>query len=290
MNDGISLAGTNVTFIVINNIFTCSSGFLIFYNTNALEGIKCIVVENNTEILGGGAIGSKGIIGIDAVSLGTIYQTTIYSTNNTVPALRSDYNDGSLIGDRVLAYQNTRFSLSNKFVYGWLNFGGNLLGPTGAGVTSSTLQNNSITITATTTNPTLNPTGINQMNYRVIGDKTRISYRLGWNVGSAGNGSYLVDLPSGLAFNSTTGYNPVYTGSLWSPTIGAISPYLIPAEGGVIQSESWNSIAYVLPYDSNTFRLIMDNNTNNNLGAWASDWYPLSTEGTLQLEFEIWNS
>lgn len=152
---------------------------------------------------------------------------------------------------------------------------------------SSTLG--TISITATTTSPTLSSTTINQVSYRQIGDKYNLSYRLGWGTGStSGSGSYLVSLPTGLNFNMNTGYNPVYNGVVWSPNVSAMAPYMIPSSGGIVQSGSWNGTCYILPYDSTRFRVLVDNNITSSLGQWSNTWYPIVTDGSLMLNFEIW--
>ena len=152
---------------------------------------------------------------------------------------------------------------------------------------SSTLG--TISITATTTSPTLSNTTINQVSYRQIGDKYNLSYRLGWGTGStSGSGSYLVSLPTGLTFNTNTGYNPVYTGVVWSPSVSATAPYMIPSSGGIVQSGSWNGTCYILPYDSTRFRVLVDNNITSSLVQWSNSWYPIVTDGSLMLDFEIW--
>lgn len=110
MNDGISLIGTNIDFYFINNSFTTSSGFAIFFNTNALEGIRSIYINNNTEILGTGITGSKGIIGLDGPSSGTITNISIKGANNTVPSLRADYSDITTDANRFVAYVTAKYS------------------------------------------------------------------------------------------------------------------------------------------------------------------------------------
>lgn len=110
MNDGVSLTKTNVDFYFINNSFTTSSGFAIFYNENALEGIRSIYINNNTEILGGGATGSKGIIGLDTGTTGIITNISIKGTNNIVPSLRIDYSDITTDANRFIAYVTSKYS------------------------------------------------------------------------------------------------------------------------------------------------------------------------------------
>ncbi len=152
---------------------------------------------------------------------------------------------------------------------------------------SSTIQN-SITISATTTSPTLGTRSIEKINYRTIGDKRKISYRLGWAAGTAGSGDYLYTLPTGISFNTASGYNPIYTGTLWSPNVNAMAPYLIPVSGGIIQLTNWSSQCYLIPYSSTTFRLVFNNNSNASLFIFNSPlWYPFSDEGLLNIEFEI---
>lgn len=162
------------------------------------------------------------------------------------------------------------------------------IGPTGpTGASNSTFQNG-IIVTATTSNPVISTRSIDQINYRTIGDKYKICYKLGWSAGTAGSGDYLIDLPTGITFNTTSGYNPTYTGVYWSPNVNSMAPYLIPVVGGIVQSGNWNNSIYVIPYDSNSFRLAITSNNLNSFLSWNNTFFPLSTEGTLQLEFEIW--
>jgi hypothetical protein len=162
------------------------------------------------------------------------------------------------------------------------------IGPTGpTGASNSTFQTG-ITISATTTNPVISTRSIDQINYRTIGDKYKLCYKLGWSAGTSGTGDYLIDLPIGIIFNTSSGYNPIYTGSYWSPNVNSMAPYLIPVVGGIVQSGNWNNSIYVIPYDSNSFRLAITSNNLNSFLSWNNTFFPLSTEGTLQLEFEIW--
>jgi hypothetical protein len=160
-------------------------------------------------------------------------------------------------------------------------------GPTGPSPSTSNLQG-TITISATTTAPTFGARTIEQVSYTPIGDRYRIRYRMGWEAGTAGSGEYLIQLPSGLTFNTGASYNPIYTGVLWFPTVSAMAPYLIPISGGIVQSGSWSTISYLIPYSSTQFRLILNNNQNVSFDSWSSTRFPVSNEGTLQLEYEIW--
>ncbi len=150
----------------------------------------------------------------------------------------------------------------------------------------STIQN-SITVSATTTAPTLGTRSIDKIDYRTMGDKRKISYRLGWAAGTAGSGDYLYTLPTGLSFNTASGYNPTYTGVLWSPSVNAMAPYFIPISGGIVQSGVWSNQGYLIPYSSTTFRLAFTNNNVNSFGIHSSTWLNFTAEGLLSFEFEI---
>ena len=159
--------------------------------------------------------------------------------------------------------------------------------PTSTSLSNSTIQTG-ITISATTTAPVLGARSINQINYRTISDKIKLCYRLGWAVGTAGSGDYLFSLPTGVTFKTTSGYNPTYTGALWSPGVSAMAPYLIPITGGIVHPANWSTHGYVIPYSSTIFRIIFTNNNTNSFGVYNSSWYPFTVEGQLNIEFDIW--
>jgi hypothetical protein len=160
-------------------------------------------------------------------------------------------------------------------------------GQTGPGPAATTIQP-SIVIDATVTSPILTTTTIQQVNYNMLGDQYRVRYRLGWSSATAGSGEYLVSLPTGLTFNTTAGYNPTYTGSILSLTLSALAPYAVPCVGGITQLGLWNGTAYLIPYSSTQFRVLLDNNATNSLFTWSSLWYPLLTDGMFHLEFDMW--
>jgi hypothetical protein len=166
-------------------------------------------------------------------------------------------------------------------------------GPTGqtgpAPALSTTALQPSMTIGATTTAPTITTTTLQQINTtQLSSDQYRVRYRLGWSSATAGSGEYLVSLPSPLTFRTTAGYHPIYTGALWAPNVSAMAPYLIPCVGGVVQSGNWNGTAYVIPYSTTQFRVVLDSNTINSFGTWSSTWFPMSTEGAFHIEFDMW--
>ena len=104
----------------------------------------------------------------------------------------------------------------------------------------------------------------------------------------AGSGDYLVNLPSGVLFKTTTNYNPTYTGAIWSPTISAMAPYYIPAVGGIVQSGIWNGLAFVVPYTSSSFRLAID--AGGSFNFWGSGHYAATVNSLLGIDFEIWKN
>jgi hypothetical protein len=154
---------------------------------------------------------------------------------------------------------------------------------------SPSVVQNSITITATTTNPSFGSKTIEQVNYQLIYDKFKICYRFAWSGGSLGLGQYLIHLPSGISFNTLK--NPTYTETIWANNINSMGTYMVPALGGIIYYGNWNNTAYIIPYSSSTFRIILDNNQEpGKLTPWASSWYgtDVSYGMTLMLDFEIW--
>lgn len=109
----VNMTNANFSLYVSSNTMTTMSGFIILYSS-PLDGIKQIYLYNNTEILGVGNTGTKGIIGLDSPSASVIsFNTKIYSSRNTIPVLRADYTD--LINPlanqpKVIAYATARFS------------------------------------------------------------------------------------------------------------------------------------------------------------------------------------
>lgn len=120
-------SNSNLRIICLNNKINCSSGFIIFYSSSSLQGIKDIYLENNQEILGGTATGSKGLVGLDQLSTnGTINSNCqIYEFNNIVPNLRIDYSDITVEQNRTVAMATGKFTLSNNFTTSnkWVNIG-----------------------------------------------------------------------------------------------------------------------------------------------------------------------
>jgi len=129
----ISLQGSNFSLFISKNTMTCTSGFIIFYAL-PLDGVKQIYVIQNTEILGGTATGSKGIIGIDSPASSVIsFNTLIYSSSNSTPVLRSDYTDLTTPAANqpsTVAYATARFTPAQTYNV-IVPFIKNIIGPTG---------------------------------------------------------------------------------------------------------------------------------------------------------------
>jgi len=113
MNE-VSLTGTNVSFYFTNNQIKTSSGFVIFYQSPALGGIKEIWALDNVETLLTADTG-KGIIGLDFPSGSNLLinqDVKINSRNNEPGNRRVDYSNAS---DElnVLCYVTARFTPPN---------------------------------------------------------------------------------------------------------------------------------------------------------------------------------
>jgi hypothetical protein len=127
---------------------------------------------------------------------------------------------------------------------------------------------------------------------QTIGNKRTITVRLGYAGNSGGSGQYLFSLPTGVSFNTASGYNPTYTGTAWSPSVAAMAPYVIPAIGGVVIAANWSSSVFVIPYSSTTYRLLVDNvgggaGGTNSFGFMASTYYSMAANGMVSLQFDI---
>lgn len=114
----ISLTNSNLSIYASHNTITSTSGFMIFYSL-PLSGVKQIYLYKNTEILGGPATGSKGLIGLDSPSSSTIsFNTKIYAADNTIPVLRGDYTDltNPLANQpKTVAYASIRFTPTQQY-------------------------------------------------------------------------------------------------------------------------------------------------------------------------------
>lgn len=122
-----------------------------------------------------------------------------------------------------------------------------------------------ITIGATITAPTKGPTSIDYVKYRnLFGKEYEIEYNyLQTAAGtSAGNGDYLISLPSGLQFDFTSPGQVAYTGAAG---YDAMKNRIASSNGDMLLPGYHNS-ATVIPYNATQFRIHLNN--------WGSlGWY-----------------
>ena len=122
-----------------------------------------------------------------------------------------------------------------------------------------------ITIGATITAPTKGPTSIDYVKYRnIVGKEYEIEYNYLQTSGgtSAGNGDYLISLPSGLQFDFTYPGQTAYTGAAG---YDAIKNRIASSNGDMLLPGYHNS-ATVIPYNTTQFRIHLNN--------WGSlGWY-----------------
>lgn len=149
-----------------------------------------------------------------------------------------------------------------------------------------------IVLTATTTAPTTGARAIDQITWEDCGNKVKLKYQLGIAGGTAGSGEYLFQLPTGMTFNTAANRNPLFTTTLFGTGIVNTGKCLIPASGGVLFSGSWSTQLYVLPYSSNTFRVVSNWNGNSGVlttwGGGTSQFFSTTQETMYIIEFEIW--
>ena len=160
-------------------------------------------------------------------------------------------------------------------------------GDPGTGTVTDTIVQNSITLGATGTAPTTGTRTVQRLESQRIGDRARISYKLGYAGGKAGNGDYLLTLPTGMAFNTT--YHPLFTGAIWTGDVQNMAIYFIPATGGIVIPSHWTNQIMVVPYDATQFRLAFtNNNSQTTYGFWNQGWYAASANTGLNITFDIW--
>ena len=160
-------------------------------------------------------------------------------------------------------------------------------GKDGVGISNTTVQN-TITLGATVTAPTTGTRTVQRIESQTVGDKIRLTYKLGFAAGNQGNGHYLLSLPTGVSFNTT--YNPTYNGAAaWTGDTHGQAPNLIVTSGGIIIPGGWNNSIYVVPYDSTRFRLLLTfNGGQTTFNYWDSTYYWAAANTSLNLQFEIW--
>ena len=122
-----------------------------------------------------------------------------------------------------------------------------------------------ITIGATITAPTKGTTIIDYVKYRnIVGKEYEIEYNYQQTAAgtSAGNGDYLISLPSGLQFDFTYPGQVAYTGAAGYDAI----KNRIASSNGDILLPGYHNSATVIPYNATQFRIHLNN--------WGSlGWY-----------------
>ena len=153
----------------------------------------------------------------------------------------------------------------------------------------STVVQNIITLGAVTTAPTTGTRTVQRIESQTVGDKIRLTYKLGYPGGSnAGVGHYLLTLPTDITFNTT--YNPTYNGANeWTGDVHGQAQNLIVAAGGIVIPGGWTNQIMVVPYDSTRFRLLLTYNGNQGqYNCWGPAFYAATTNTSLNIQFEIW--
>ncbi len=147
------------------------------------------------------------------------------------------------------------------------------------------LASNAVTVSATTTAPTSGTRTIDKTFAVDNGATKTITLQLGYEGSVAGSGDYLFSLPTGIVFNTNTGYNPTYTGVLWTPTIASISPYLIPLQGGIVINGVWSHLGFVIPYSSTQYRVVLG--AAGSLTFWSSGFFAFTVSTSFSGTFDI---
>ena len=147
---------------------------------------------------------------------------------------------------------------------------------------SSILASNTVTISATTTAPTTGTRTVNRTFAVDNGATKNITLQLGYVGGTAGSGDYLFSLPSGVTFNTGTGYNPTYTGTF----NGDWAPNLIPMNGGIVNGSVFSAVMFAIPYSSTQYRIAMVT-VNNTQGFWSSSMFNLGAGSEFSATFDI---
>ena len=154
------------------------------------------------------------------------------------------------------------------------------------GNNGSILASNTVTISATTTAPTTGTRTIDKTVAVDNGATRRITLQLGYVGSAGGSGDYLFSLPTGITFNTNAGYNPIFTGTLYSPSFSAMAPSIIPISGVITVSGAWNQYMFVVPYSSTQYRIVIG--YGGTIAFWNSGWFSASTNTLFSGTFDIW--
>ena len=153
------------------------------------------------------------------------------------------------------------------------------------GNNGSILASNTATISATITAPTTGTRTIDKTFAVDNGATRRITLQLGYVGSAGGSGDYLFSLPTGITFNTNEGYNPIFTGTLWSPSISAMAPSTIPISGVITVGGAWNQYMFVVPYSSTQYRIVIG--FGGTISFWNSGWFAASANTLFSGNFDI---
>ena len=154
------------------------------------------------------------------------------------------------------------------------------------GNSGSILASNTVTISATTTAPTTGTRTIDKTVAVDNGATRRITLQLGYVGSAGGSGDYLFSLPTGITFNTNAGYNPIFTGTLYSPSFSAMAPSIIPISGVITVNGAWNQYMFVVPYSSTQYRIAIA--YGGILTFMNSGFFATSVNTLLSGTFDIW--
>lgn len=142
----IAPTASNITFIIRGNSFRVGDGFFRISaeesTWHALQGIKGIVVENNTEILGAqvNGTGSRGLVYLDVVTNAMMVSIPVWASGNTVQALRSTGVASAMAdGSPVVCYNSVRMRYSEPTLTQLMNTDGTIVGITPTKVRTRTV-------------------------------------------------------------------------------------------------------------------------------------------------------
>ncbi len=153
------------------------------------------------------------------------------------------------------------------------------------GKTGTLLASNSVSVSATGTTPNSGIRTVDRTFAVDNGATKTITLQLGLEGSAAGSGDYLISLPAGITFNTNVGFNPVFTGTLWSPSISAMAPSAIPISGVITVAGAWNQYMFVVPYSSTQYRVVIG--FGNAIGFWSAGWFAFSTNLLFSGTFDI---
>ncbi len=137
---------SNLTFIIRGNSFKVGDGFFRIKaeetTMSALQGIKGIVVENNTETLGtqNNGAGSRGLVYVDVEMNAMMVSIPVWASGNTVQALRPTGVASAMTDSSpVVCYNSARISFSEATQAQLMNSDGTIVGITPTKVRTRTV-------------------------------------------------------------------------------------------------------------------------------------------------------